>query len=67
MSRETFPHLEALREEMRRMNIDAGIIPTRPIETDGKVDVQVSEDKTVSVKDFSKFFDIDYLRTLLEK
>ena len=48
-------------------NIDAGITPTLPIVTDGKVDVQVSEDKTVSVKDFSKFFDIDYLRTLLEK
>ena len=27
MSRETFPHLEALREEMRRLNVDAVIIP----------------------------------------
>ena len=27
MSRETYPHLEALREEMRRLNIDAVIIP----------------------------------------
>ena len=27
MSRETFPHLEALREEMRRVNVDAVIIP----------------------------------------
>ena len=27
MSRETLPHLEALREEMRRVNVDAVIIP----------------------------------------
>ena len=27
MSRETYPHLEALREEMRRLNVDAVIIP----------------------------------------
>ena len=27
MSRETFPHLEALRQEMRRLNVDAVIIP----------------------------------------
>jgi len=27
MSRETYPHLEALREEMRRLNVDAAIIP----------------------------------------
>ena len=27
MSRETYPHLEALRDEMRRLNIDAVIIP----------------------------------------
>ena len=27
MSKETYPHLEALREEMRRLNIDAAIIP----------------------------------------
>ncbi|MBR5725329.1 MAG: aminopeptidase P family protein [Muribaculaceae bacterium] len=27
MSKETFPHLEALREEMRRLNVDAVIIP----------------------------------------
>ena len=27
MSRETYPHLEALREEMRRVNVDAVIIP----------------------------------------
>lgn len=27
MSRETFPHLEALRDEMRRLNVDAVIIP----------------------------------------
>ena len=30
MSRETFPHLEALREEMRRLNVDAVIIPGIP-------------------------------------
>ena len=27
MSRETYPHLEALRDEMRRLNVDAVIIP----------------------------------------
>ena len=27
MSKETFSHLEALREEMRRLNVDAVIIP----------------------------------------
>ena len=27
MSKETFPHLEALRDEMRRLNVDAVIIP----------------------------------------
>ena len=27
MSRETLPHLEALRNEMRRLNVDAVIIP----------------------------------------
>ena len=27
MSKETYPHLEALREEMRRLNVDAVIIP----------------------------------------
>lgn len=27
MSKETFPHLEALRQEMRRLNVDAVIIP----------------------------------------
>jgi hypothetical protein len=28
--------------------------------------VKLSEDNTVTVKDFSKYFDIDYLRALLE-
>jgi hypothetical protein len=47
-------------------NIDAGVTPDIPISTDGTVEVKLSEDNTVTVKDFSKYYDIDYLRTLLE-
>ena len=46
--------------------IDAGITPDLPITVDGTVEVQVSEENTATVKDFSKYFDVDYLRSLLE-
>jgi hypothetical protein len=52
-------------------NIDAGIIPDLPIPTDGTVEITVeipnSGEQAVPVKDMTKFFDIDYLRSLLEK
>ena len=48
-------------------NIDPGVTPTIPIPVEGTVDVQVSEDRTVTVKDFSKFFDVDYLSSLLKE
>ena len=47
-------------------NIDAGVTPDIPIATDGTVEVKLSEENTQTVKDFSKYFDIDYLRSLLE-
>ena len=47
-------------------NIDNGVTPDLPIPVDGTVDVQISEEDRVTVKDYSKFFDIDYLKSLLE-
>ena len=47
-------------------NIDAGVTPNIPISTDGTVEVKVSDEQSVTVKDFTKYYDIDYLRTLLE-
>ena len=46
-------------------NLDPGVTPDIPIPVDGTVEVQVSEDRTISVKDFTKFFDVDYLSSLL--
>ena len=48
-------------------NIDAGVTPDFPIPADGTVEVKIDEDNSLQVKDFTKYFDIDYLRTLLEK
>ena len=48
-------------------NIDSGVTPTLPIPVDGTIDIQVSDDQTVSVKDYTKFFDIDYLKSLMEE
>ena len=52
-------------------NIDAGVTPDLPISTEGTVDVTVQRpdagEQTITVKDFSKYFDIDYLKSLLEK
>ena len=52
-------------------NIDAGVTPDLPIPTDGTVDITVqipgAGEEPVPVKDMTKFFDIDYLRSLLVK
>ena len=52
-------------------NIDAGITPDLPIPAEGTVEITVptpnAEEQTVPVKDMTKFFDIDYLRSLLVK
>jgi hypothetical protein len=47
-------------------NIDGGVTPDIPIANDGTVEVKVSEENSMTVKDYSKYFDIDYLRSLLE-
>jgi C-terminal processing protease CtpA/Prc len=47
-------------------NIDGGVTPDIPIENDGRVEVKLSEENSLIVKDYSKYFDIDYLRSLLE-
>ena len=47
-------------------NIDSGVTPDLPIAVDGTVEIPVSEENTLTVKDFSKYFDLDYLASLLE-
>ena len=47
--------------------IEHGVAPTIPIPVEGKVDVTSPDGTTTSVKDFTKYFDIDYLKSLLEK
>ena len=47
-------------------NIDGGVTPDIPIAADGTVEVKLSEENSMTVKDYSKYFDIDYLRSLLE-
>ena len=47
-------------------NIDSGVTPDIPIDNDGRVEVKLSEENSLMVKDYSKYFDIDYLRSLLE-
>ena len=47
-------------------NIDNGVTPDIPIDNDGRVEVKLSEENSLMVKDYSKYFDIDYLRSLLE-
>ena len=48
-------------------NIDSGITPDYPIAVGEAINVPVSESDTLSVKDYSKFFEIDYLKELMEK
>lgn len=47
-------------------NIDSGVTPDIPIDNDGRVEVKLSEENSLMVKDYTKYFDIDYLRSLLE-
>ena len=48
-------------------NIDSGITPDYPIAVGEAIEVPVSESDTLTVKDYSKFFEIDYLKELMEK
>ena len=48
-------------------NIDAGITPDFPIAVGESIDLPVLESDTLTVKDYSKFFEIDYLKELVEK
>ena len=48
-------------------NIDAGIAPDYPIAVGDPIEIPVTETDSVAVKDYSKFFDVDYLKTLVEK
>ena len=48
-------------------NIDGGVTPDIPIAADGTVEVKLSEENSLMVKDYTKYFDIDYLRSLLER
>ena len=46
-------------------NVDTGVVPTIPIEVGEPIEVQADGENTVKVKDYTKFFDIDYLRERL--
>ena len=48
-------------------NIDAGIAPDYPIAVGDPIEIPVTETDSVAVKDYSKYFDVDYLKTLVEK
>ena len=52
-------------------NIDPGVTPDFPIASDQTVDLTLKlpngTEQTVPMKDFTKYFDVDYLRSLLEK
>ena len=48
-------------------NIDSGIVPTIPIATEGDYQVEVNEEEAIPAKNYSKYFDIDYLSSLLGK
>ena len=48
-------------------NIDAGITPDFSIAVGESIDLPVLESDTLTVKDYSKYFEIDYLKQLVEK
>ena len=48
-------------------NIDAGITPDYPIAVGEAIEIPVSESDTLTVKDYSKYFEIDNLKELVEK
>ena len=47
--------------------IEHGVTPTLPIPVEGSVEVKTADGDVTTVKDYSKYFDIDYLRSLLER
>ena len=62
--------ISSFRARLNSLNgesIDPGIIPTLPIPVEGSVEVKTADGDVTTVKDYSKYFDIDYLRSLLEK
>ena len=48
-------------------NVDTGVVPNIPIATDRQTQVEVNEEEAVPAKDYSKYFDIDYLASLVEE
>ena len=61
--------ISSFRARLHTLNggiIDGGVTPDIPIAVDGTVEVKLSEENSLMVKDYSKYFDIDYLRSLLE-
>ena len=46
--------------------IDAGVVPDLPISVEDTVEIPQEDGTTVTVKDYTKYFDIDYLRSLLQ-
>ena len=48
-------------------NIDAGIAPDYPIAVGDPIEIPVTETDSVAVKDYSKYFEIDNLKELVEK
>ena len=48
-------------------NIDVGVTPDIPIANDNETQVEMSEEVAVPTKDYSKYFDIDYLTKLLSE
>ena len=48
-------------------NVDTGVVPTIPIATEGDYQVEVNEEEAIPSKNYSKYFDIDYLSSLLGK
>ena len=46
-------------------NIDPGVTPDIPIAVDGTFNLEMSEEVSYELKDYSKYFDIDYLASLL--
>ena len=62
--------ISSFRARLNSLNgesIDPGIIPTLPIPVEGSVEVKTADGDVTTVKDYSKYFDIDYLRSLLER
>ena len=62
--------ISSFRARLNSLNgesIDPGITPTLPIPVEGSIEVKTTDGEATTVKDYSKYFDIDYLRSLLER